>query len=221
MPEIKPWLLTVFPFSHIAAGVSLIGEEDTMKYRPKEVRARPITYKPLDLINALLSIIPWCLLAYISDLVYPCSSYLKESAEGLDFSWNGWIAKIMLRDLIVSGSIELGWSWWVDYSFMTKKMRPFKFNMEYQSTQSYWREIPNSIGTILSGTVMEVLVLWLYATGRVDNYFYTDNLWNDLFTHKWSWFIIIGLVPWWRHAHFYFTHRMMHPWNTKYFPDVG
>jgi len=28
-------------------------------------------------------------------------------------------------------------------------------------------------------------------------------------------------MPFWRNVHFYFAHRVMHPWFTKYIPDVG
>jgi len=84
-----------------------------------------------------------------------------------------------------------------------------------------WREVPMTISTVLCGTAWEVLALYLYANGTLTNYFMTENTFNDIKNNPWSWFLIIACIPWWRHAHFFFAHRCMHPWNTKYFPDVG
>jgi len=65
------------------------------------------------------------------------------------------------------------------------------------------------------GTFWEVLCLHLYAKGLItSNYEFVLD--RPLITFCW-----IFLCPFWRDAHFYFVHRVMHPWNTVYMPDVG
>ena len=69
------------------------------------------------------------------------------------------------------------------------------------------------------GFIVEVAALRLYAKGVIpESKYYTDFFnWDD----AWWTFFWIGLLPSWRDGHFWWIHRAMHPWNTKYVPDIG
>ena len=59
------------------------------------------------------------------------------------------------------------------------------------------------------------MMLVLYGEGVVTNYFL------DLSSHPWLLALWAFLMFVYRDAHFYCIHRMMHPWRTTRFPDVG
>jgi len=80
------------------------------------------------------------------------------------------------------------------------------------------REIPYCLSTTLMGTLFECIALHLYANGTITNYF------TDTFESRRT--IILSVLwiifmPIWRDTHFYIIHRGMHPWNTKWVPDIG
>lgn len=65
------------------------------------------------------------------------------------------------------------------------------------------------------GSFFEVLALYLYANGKITNY-YLDFFEYPLFSFCW-----VFLMPFWRDGHFYWIHRAMHPWNKPGIPDLG
>ena len=96
-----------------------------------------------------------------------------------------------------------------------------KFEYFFPKLEVLKREIPYTLCTIFFSVVAEVLALHCYSTGIIpkENYYFD---WNK---HKWWTFLWFGLMPSWRDGHFWWIHRMMHPWHTnKYarmFPDIG
>lgn len=90
-----------------------------------------------------------------------------------------------------------------------------KMNKDYTPKKHLKREIFYSVCTILMGTFYEALCMVLYATGYINTQFF--DLRENMLSY-WGWIL---LMPIWRDAHFYFTHRSMHHWDTKYIPDVG
>lgn len=135
-----------------------------------------------------------------------------------------WIMKIVARDLVYNIIFINIWAWYVDWNASThEKLNAVRFIKESPSRDSYWREVPNTISTILFGSLFECLALNWYANDVVTNYYM--NHWE----HPWWSFFWIGCMSSWRDGHFFVIHRMMHPWNTadsKYFivrciPDVG
>merc|ERR1712203_28812 len=79
----------------------------------------------------------------------------------------------------------------------------------------YPREVTYTISTILCGVFWECAYLKAVASGYITNYY------SDIWAHPVYTFIWIFGIPFWRHLHFWFVHRAMHPWNTETFPDVG
>ena len=137
---------------------------------------------------------------------------MKE-AEKLDFSLNGWIFKIFARDLILNLVLISGW--WYYLVSISSIIKPLRFDQIVPSRNELKREIPYSICTFLIGTVMEVIALRWYATGKITNYY------MNLCDYPWVSFAWIFLTPFWRDSHFYLIHRVMHPWNTTWIPDIG
>ena len=72
-----------------------------------------------------------------------------------------------------------------------------------------------SISTTAIGTGFEVVMLHLYATGKVTNYY------MDIWAHPWTLAFWLLSMPAWREGHFYIVHRFMHPWRTTLLPDFG
>ena len=99
----------------------------------------------------------------------------------------------MIRDLTVNLLILVCWWWYIDYSPFSQHLTHLRFNRKKPDSSALWREVPNTISTILCGTFWEVVCLYLYANGTITNYFMTDNLYNDIMDNKLSWFLIIGL----------------------------
>lgn len=57
-------------------------------------------------------------------------------------------------------------------------------------------------------------MMHLFASGRIPFY---RTFWAYPI---WSMFQLL-LIPYWRDFHFYWIHRMMHPWRIAWLPDVG
>ena len=55
----------------------------------------------------------------------------------------------------------------------------------------------------------------MYAKGKFSNFYL------DIFDNHFLFFFWVLMIPFWRDTHFFIIHRMMHPYNTKYFPDIG
>ena len=54
---------------------------------------------------------------------------MREAKENpLDFSFNGWIFKIMCRDMIFGMTLIWAWFLILDHSFITDIIKPLKFN---------------------------------------------------------------------------------------------
>lgn len=128
---------------------------------------------------------------------------------------HGWILKIVARDLILGLIACIGWQNLVYNSPLTERMRPLKFNKDYQHPKHLKREIFYSISTILCGAFWEVLIMYMYATGYCTTW-YID--FNQHVASRWTMIITCAI---WRDAYFWWVHRFMHHWNTKYIPDVG
>lgn len=122
-----------------------------------------------------------------------------------------WLLKLTARDLIASLVLTLIWQWLVSLP----NLRPLKLNKDYTPAKHLNREMLYSVSTILMGTFWEALCMVLYATGYVNNYF------MDWRQNKIAYFGWILAMPCYRDAHFYWIHRGMHHWNTKYIPDIG
>ena len=129
-----------------------------------------------------------------------------------------WVVLILIRDCIVTYLFYGYWHWLLYDSSMAKKMRPKKFNPVYPdaaqwSHDRFW----TFSGTFIS-TIFEIFVLfYLKQCGA-----FTDTKMNEEFAAKESfWQYPINsifwmlFIPYWRDFHFYWIHRVMHPWFSN------
>lgn len=163
--------------------------------------------------------LPFWAVAMICDYFYPIQQQVAESKIAVqkyfdgdkDPMNHGWLLKLAARDLLNCIACGVFWTWFVNQ----KDMRLLKFNKDLTHAKHLAREVTYSISTILMGTIIEAMCMVAYATGYCNTYFlnYSDN--------KLAYWSLIILMPLYRDGHFYWVHRAMHPWNTKYIPDVG
>ena len=197
----------MWPFTSLSTIIPLETE-----LKPSDPLASPYNKSLLACINSELTIVSLLILTYGCNLLDPIEGLLVE-AERLE--WTGWILRIFLRDLFLMLCICGGWHHILYASSYTRFLLPVKFNKKYPENSNLWREVLFSVSTTAMGTGFEVLMLHLYATKRVTNYY------MDLTDHPISLALWLVLMPAWREGHFYIIHRFMHPWRTRFFPDVG
>ena len=131
------------------------------------------------------------------------------AAKTLEFEWM-W--PLLVRNLAATWLIAGGWDWFLYFSPMAAKMKPFKLNTTYPSMSQFMHDSFMTTTASVCGTFIEVILCHLYATGD-----YPRHLADQQAKH-----VILALtITHWRIPHFYLIHRGMHPWRTKYFPDVG
>jgi len=86
-----------------------------------------------------------------------------------------------------------------------KKFHPEE---QYEEPGNLKREIQHTFLGFCMSTVYECAMYHMWAIGRVP---YFANFWDyPIFS-----IINVLIVAYWRDLHFYFAHRMMHPWNIK------
>jgi len=125
-----------------------------------------------------------------------------------------WILHIVLRDLAIMWFLGGAWDlilYWPKSPFY-KSLMAVKFNKEYPSWDLFkfcifWSNVSSFVGSII-----QILYFHLLARNILPQT-------SELFTV--NTFIWILTLNYWRISHFYFIHRFMHPWKTKYIPDFG
>ena len=65
------------------------------------------------------------------------------------------------------------------------------------------------------GSFFEICAIHLWAHGGLSGLFW------DWLAHPYSCFFWLFLMNFWRDIHFYFIHRLMHPWRIPGIPDLG
>lgn len=128
----------------------------------------------------------------------------------------GWMLNIVIRDLTMAFLLGFAWDFllYSKYSPFSERMAKYKFNPEYPSTKQILHDMSYTAQTMVCGALIEIVMLHLWATGSVS---YTSDFWAaPCATLAW-----VLTMKHWRHTHFWFMHRGMHPWRTKTVPDLG
>lgn len=100
-------------------------------------------------------------------------------------------------------------------AFSTTKYNPVN---QYESAQSTAFMFRSSSGQLeremllttlgwLQSSAFQVLMMWGWASGRVPVYL-------DFWAHPWTSICGLVFVTYWREFHFYWVHRMIHPWSS-------
>lgn len=130
----------------------------------------------------------------------------------------GWMGRIVLFNLVCELSTFGFWHWFTYMSAQGKALQPVKFNPENQyepsgkpvgffrsETGHLEREITfNTLGWLQSAG-WQILLTFLWARGSLP--VYTDFWSRPVYS------VALLLAPtYWREIHFYFAHRLIHPW---------
>lgn len=203
-----PYMPLLFPVGNLLAIFSI---------KPDDKAPKPQASASLDLVGNLTSI---CAATRSWLLAIFCVYYLYD---GYDYPGFGaaktfelsWMKPIIIRDLVGTAIIAGFWDWLLYFSPLKQRLEPFKFNKVYPSTQQILHDIFWTFSASLTAALVEIVTCWCWCNG----YFYYSSQ-SLLDAPIWNFFWIITITHW-RVPHFYFIHRIMHPWKSDYFPDVG
>ncbi|CAF1227661.1 unnamed protein product [Rotaria sp. Silwood1] len=129
-----------------------------------------------------------------------------------------WVLKVILFNLICEFTICGFWHWLTYESIYSKgKFKEKKFNPinpyechDGKNEHLLQREILISTLGWLHSAMIQCTMMWLWASGRVQYY---AEFWKY---PLYSIFLLL-LITYWRQFHFYWSHRVIHPWwNIKY-----
>lgn len=137
---------------------------------------------------------------------------VEAAAEGFRFHW---VAEVVLRNFFVEALFFGGWHWFL-YDRPSSVLPTLKFNGKNQYAdggENLSREkFYTTLGFCMS-SLYEVVVLRLWASGSPLLRPYYAEFWRF---PAYSIFHIL-VVAYWRDFHFYFAHRVMHPWRFEVF----
>eukprot|EP01012_Entosiphon_sulcatum_P057982 TRINITY_DN81899_c0_g1_i1.p1 TRINITY_DN81899_c0_g1~~TRINITY_DN81899_c0_g1_i1.p1 ORF type:complete len:334 (+),score=41.23 TRINITY_DN81899_c0_g1_i1:27-1004(+) len=159
-----------------------------------------------------------CHLGHSSDFLVALTCYLFffPLHEAADLHWR-WIAKVIAFNLAIECIFYGGWHWFLYCSTAGARMASRKYNSENPYAngpkQHLFREITFTTAGWLISSTFQIVMMHLWASGVVPYY---QNFWEY---PAWS----IGnllFVTYWREFHFYWVHRMIHPWRVS-LPVVG
>eukprot|EP00940_MAST-03C_sp_MAST-3C-sp2_P001967 g1967.t1 len=194
-----------WPIGNVLTVASMKGEEKAKK---------PVASPDLDVIGHLTSaaaasrsfaLALVCIYVAYPDETYPAfgdASVLKVE----------WMLPILLRNLLATWIICGFWDWFLYFSPLKEKLRPFKINPRYPSFDQIKHDAFWTTTASICAGIIEIILCHGWARGALSmrrDFMNTSTfLWAITITH-------------WRIPHFWLIHRSMHPWKISGFPDVG
>ena len=129
-----------------------------------------------------------------------------------------WVIKVLFRNLLIEILLYGGWHYFLyESGAVVGRIDKKKFNMDNQyddGGKNIKREVTfTTLGFVMS-TIFECVILHLWSSKS--NYIvpFYPNFFGDFKWTTYSLFHVL-IVAYWRDAHFYFVHRLMHKWNFK------
>ena len=126
-------------------------------------RLRPIHNQLGDYVGVQCSSLPKIGIAIL------CWQYtvdMQAASTGYDFSLDGWVAKVFLRDLFLMVAIAGVWDYLLYFSPLKQRLAPYKFNSAYPQTSQLARDIFWTLSATLLGSVQEVVLMRWWASGQ-------------------------------------------------------
>lgn len=150
----------------------------------------------------------------------------------------GWIMMVVARNLVIGLGLSGLWHWFIYDSKWGCRHNPVVFDIKFNPNDQYsvqqpppplltqnaienaasfplWfrssllrQEIFNTTIGLLISSLYEVVVNYLWANDLILQPCYTNFFQFPIY----SLFHVL-LIPYWRDGHFFFAHRVMHPWN--------
>ncbi|KAI9026307.1 hypothetical protein DFJ74DRAFT_36362 [Hyaloraphidium curvatum] len=120
--------------------------------------------------------------------------------------------RILLRDALITFGIAVPWDF-LFHRLKRDRLAATKYNRTYSQ-----RFAADAFWTGCSVLVMAVIEMWCWVRvwGPKGRAAYPGNGLGTV--AGWLWVLS---MPYWRIAHFYCIHRLIHPWRTKTVPDLG
>ncbi len=219
-----------WPLLHVAAMLALpaggdnksagAGDKPAAPPPPAAPRAKGYTLSPLAHAQVVFASLP--------KLAVALAAY---AALGPLSNWAALtlplVAAVVLRDLAVTWATAEGWHWVVTSSPMAAALGAVKYNPAppkpaQVNSERFW----SSVSTLIS-SALELSLLWTWANVAAgtlpawvpagvaawvprpawETWFPGSSLWLHAPTVAW-----VVAMPYIRITHFYFVHRLMHPW---------
>jgi len=122
-----------------------------------------------------------------------------------------------VRDFTITTVFYGGWHYLLyENKTILKKLKNCKFKYDDYNDEFHWRmnRFWTYCGTLIL-SVYEIVFLYMYKNHTFG--YYMDFWQYPIWTLCWMY-----VVPFWQVSHFYWIHRLMHPWfKAKHRFDVG
>jgi len=125
-----------------------------------------------------------------------------------------WMLGVLCRDLALAFTVAGGWDWLFYQSPFSLKLKKYKLNPELPPPGQLAHDMAYTVASMTCAAIIEMLVLHAWAIGAVP---FVRDFWAAPFVTI-AWCLT---MKHWRHAHFFFIHRAIHPWRTSWIPDLG
>jgi len=194
--------ITIWPWTHLIK---------VYKYSVKQLQADPPETPNTRLFNITIG----CHLAHSTDFLCALVCYLlffplsdKTTEWRLD-----WMLPVLFYNLAIEAIFFGGWHC-IMYGPLSKYFWGKKYNQQNQYEEgNLRREITFTTLGFIQSSAYQMVMMHLMATGKVSYY-------NDFWSYPvWSIFWLL-FVTYWREFHFYWVHRMIHPWRVN-LPLIG
>eukprot|EP01084_Bolivina_argentea_P002568 4748_1 len=176
----------------------LVAPEDAFR-KPMKLQEYTFEWSPKFLIAFNAGIFLYALVSWLSfEFTFP----------DLDqpINWVYWIPVIVIRELVITVIIYEPWHYLTHSNKkFVKKLAAKKFNSEMPDNEQWTRDRFWSLSGTVIAAIHELIMIYLWKYGYAEYYM---SFWSrPVYSVFWSFFMV-----WWRHFHFFFVHRMIHPW---------
>jgi len=212
LPMVNPpafYAPLLWPFLYVYEGIR----------SPDKLRvAKPISMSHMGFYDNILSFVAslrsflmaYAVVNWLHDEENPYPAWGKGETLHLN-----WIVPILIRNVLACWGICGFWDWFLYLSPWQKKLAKFKMNPAYPSITQLRHDALHSTIASVCGTAIEV---WL-CHGWSNGYFEIRH--KSMSESPLLYAAMAILVTHLRIPHFYFVHRVMHPWRIEGVPDVG
>jgi hypothetical protein len=217
-----------FPWSNLYSITTGAGDDKVQRDVQGNFGGTPLrpTFNLSDHLMLQAGSIPKLLLSW---LLFKYTVDMREASQGFDFSPTGWVAKVVMRDLLLMLIFAWGWDWLFYFSPLKARLSGLKLEKARPSTTQILRDGLWTLSATLLASAQEVLVMrhWEaipWAPPCELPFFGTATdavlslpelpLLGVIHLHG----LTCGFLAWtlsmfyWRIAHFWAIHRGMHPW---------
>eukprot|EP00483_Globobulimina_turgida_P004383 UN04392 len=149
-------------------------------------------------------------------LTFPTHSQLLADDVTLQW-WFKWALIIFIRDQCVTYFFYATWHYILYISPLSSKVTKLKFNPKYPDESQWVHDRFWSLNGTAISTGFELFMIWFYRRYGVVKLL--SPTFNYLSISAILWLLFI---PYWRDFHFYWIHRLIHPWRfTVCGVDIG